>query len=72
MPECSGLPCGLLLWTPCLLTRKRVPCRAQAAARKEPMPDEGAMEDHKRIDYVLPFKRYPPGHDVFSGAHVRG
>jgi hypothetical protein len=32
------------------------------------MPDPGAMENPKRIDYVTPFKRYPPGHDIFAGS----
>jgi hypothetical protein len=32
------------------------------------MPEPGAMENPKRIDYVTPFKRYPPGHDVFAGS----
>ena len=40
----------------------------EADARKQPKPDPGMLEDPARIDYVQPFKRYPPGHDIFSGS----
>ena len=40
----------------------------EADARKQPKPDPGDLENPARIDYVQPFKRYPPGHDIFSGS----
>jgi hypothetical protein len=40
----------------------------EADARKEPVPDPGLLENPDRIDYVQPFKRYPPGHDIFAGS----
>jgi hypothetical protein len=40
----------------------------EADARKKPMPDPGDLENPDRIDYCTPFKRYPPGHDIFAGS----
>ena len=40
----------------------------EADARKKPMPDPGELENPERIDYTTPFKRYPPGHDIFAGS----
>ena len=45
-------------------------CIYQADARKEPMPDPGPLENPERIDYTTPFKRYPPGHDIYAGSHL--
>uniref|UniRef100_A0A7S0F3Q8 Ammonium transporter AmtB-like domain-containing protein n=1 Tax=Hanusia phi TaxID=3032 RepID=A0A7S0F3Q8_9CRYP len=34
---------------------------------KQQLPDPGSLENPNRIDEVPPFKRYPPGFDIFLG-----
>mmetsp|Transcript_12872 Transcript_12872/g.35671 ORF Transcript_12872/g.35671 Transcript_12872/m.35671 type:complete len:635 (+) Transcript_12872:3-1907(+) len=37
---------------------------------KSAAPTAGSGEDPTKIDYVKPFKRYPPGYDIFTGTDL--